>query len=81
MTPERYRAPIVDLVVGSALFRASFVLSTGRGHVDLPRLQRAAVRVVGLTVATAWPNLRGSLSGWHFRSLGIPPAALRSRMA
>jgi membrane dipeptidase len=44
-------------------------------------MQRAGVRVVGMTVATAWPNVRGTLSGWHFRSLGIPSRALASRMA
>jgi membrane dipeptidase len=36
---------------------------------------------VGVTVATAWPNLRGTLSGWHFRSLGVPADQLASRMA
>ena len=74
------RAPVVDLLVGSALFRDSFVIG-GRGQVDLPRLRRVGVNVVGLTVATRWPNLRGTLSGWHFRSLGIPAATTRSDMA
>ena len=36
-----------------------------------------AFNVVGLTVATAWPDLRGSLSRWHFRSLGLPAAGSR----
>ena len=67
-------------MVGSALFRDSFV-GGGRGHVDLPRLRAAGVRIVGLTVATAWPDLRGSLSRWHFRSLGLPSSALGSNMA
>jgi len=71
---------IVDLVVGSALFRHRF-LTAGRGLVDLPRLQSAGVNVVGLTVATRFPDLRGTLSNWHFRSLGAPAAALRSNMA
>jgi microsomal dipeptidase-like Zn-dependent dipeptidase len=71
---------VVDLLVGSALFRDSFVRG-GRGHVDLPRLRAVGVNVVGLTVATRWPNLRGSLSGWHFRSLGMPAATTRSDMA
>jgi membrane dipeptidase len=75
------RAPIVDLVVGSALFRDSFLSGRGRGHVDLPRLRAAGVNVVGLTVATAWPDLRGSLSRWHFRSLGLPSSAVGSNMA
>jgi membrane dipeptidase len=68
-------------VVGSALFRDSFVLGGGGGHVDLPRLRTAGVNVVGLTVATAWPDLRGSLSRWHFRSLGLPASAVGSKMA
>lgn len=75
------RAPIVDLVVGSVLFRDSFVAGGAGGHVDLPRLRAAGVNVVGLTVATAWPDLRGSLSRWHFRSLGLPSSAVGSHMA
>lgn len=74
------RAPVVDLLVGSALFRDSFVTG-GRGHVDLPRLRSVGVNLVGLTIATRWPNLRGTLSGWHFRSLGMPGATTRSDMA
>jgi membrane dipeptidase len=71
---------LVDLVVGSVLFRDSFVRG-GRGQVDLPRLRAVGMNVVGLTIATAWPDLRGSLSRWHFRSLGMPGSVLRSRMA
>jgi microsomal dipeptidase-like Zn-dependent dipeptidase len=71
---------VVDLVVGSALFRDSFVRGGGGGHVDLPRLRAVGVNVVGLTVATAWPDLRGSLSRWHFRSLGLPGSAVGSNM-
>lgn len=71
---------MVDLLVGSALFRDSFV-SGGRGHVDLPRLRSVGVNVVGLTIATRWPNLRGTLSGWHFRSLGMPARVTSSDMA
>ena len=74
------QAPVVDLVVGSTIFRDSFVTG-GRGHVDLPRLRAAGVNVVGLTVATAWPELNGLLSRWHFRSLGLPPSAVGSNMA
>ncbi|MEP7158409.1 MAG: membrane dipeptidase [Chloroflexota bacterium] len=73
-------APVVDLLVGSALFRDSFVRG-GRGHVDLPRLRSVGVNVVGLTIATRWPNLRGTLSGWHFRSLGVPAKLTHSDMA
>lgn len=49
--------------------------------MDLPRLKAVGVSVVGLTIATAWPDLRGSLSRWHFRSLGMPALVLQSRMA
>ena len=66
--------------MGSALFRDSFVAG-GRGHVDLPRARSVGYGVVGLTVATTWPDMGGSLSRWHFRSLGLPPAAVGSRMA
>lgn len=72
---------MVDLVVGTALFRDTFAGPSGRGLVDLPRLRAAGVNVVGLTLATRFPDLRGSLSRWHFRSLGMPPSALRSNMA
>ncbi len=75
------REPVVDLVVGTALFRESFVRPAGRGHVDLPRLRAAGVNLVGLTVATRFPDLRGTLSRHHFRWLGAPPAALAGNMA
>ncbi len=68
-------------MVGSALFRESFVEGDAGGHVDLPRLQAAGVNLVGLTVATAWPDLRGSLSRRHFRSLGLPASAVGSNIA
>lgn len=73
-------APAVDLLVGSVLFRDSF-LTGGRGHVDLPRLIATGYRVVGMTVATTWPDVEGSLSRWHFRSLGLPSSAVRSPFA
>lgn len=66
--------------MGSALFRDSFV-EGGRGHLDLPRALDVGYGVVGLTVATTWPDVSGSLSRWHFRSLGLPAAAVRSPMA
>ena len=74
-------APAVDLLVGSALFRDSFVAGAARGHLDLVRARSVGYGVVGLTVATTWPDTRGSLSRWHFRSLGLPSSAVRSRMA
>lgn len=74
-------APVVDLVVGTALFRPSLIEGGGRGHVDLARLKAGGVNVVGLTLATRFPNLRGTLSGVHFRSLGMPSSALETNMA
>jgi membrane dipeptidase len=63
---------VVDLVVGTALFRREFLVRGAIGHADLPRLTNAGVDLTGLTVATRFPDLRGTLSGPHFRSLGIP---------
>jgi len=73
--------PIVDLLVGSALFRHTFLASGGRGQVDLARARQAGVNVIGLTVATRFPDLRGTLSRFHFRSLGAPPSAMATNMA
>ena len=36
---------------------------------------------MGLTVATRFPDLRGSLSRWHFRSLGMPARVIGSNIA
>jgi len=74
------RSRPIDLLIGSALFRDSFVVGSP-GHVDLPRLEAVGYGVVGLTVATTWPDLSGTLSRWHFRSLGLPRTAVASRMA
>jgi microsomal dipeptidase-like Zn-dependent dipeptidase len=74
------RSRPIDLLVGSALFRDSFV-DGGPGHVDLPRARDGGYGVIGLTVATTWPDVSGSLSRWHFRSLGLPGSAVGSRMA
>jgi microsomal dipeptidase-like Zn-dependent dipeptidase len=70
----------IDLLVGSALFRDSFV-DGGTGHVDLPRAEGVGYGAIGLTVATTWPDVAGSLSRWHFRSLGLPSSAAHTRMA
>jgi membrane dipeptidase len=74
-------SPIVDLVVGSALFRRGFIDGSRRGHADLPRLRAAGVNVIGLTVATRFPDLRGRLSNIHFRSLGMAPWRAASDLA
>jgi membrane dipeptidase len=63
---------VVDVVIGTALFRRDFLTRGTTGHADLPRLAGAGVDLAGLTIATRFPNLRGTLSGPHFRSLGIP---------
>ncbi|HVM30604.1 MAG TPA: membrane dipeptidase [Candidatus Limnocylindrales bacterium] len=63
--------PIVDLVVGTALFRRDLLRPARRGHVDLPRARAAGVNVLGLTVATRFPDLDGRLSALHFGSLGL----------
>jgi membrane dipeptidase len=63
---------VVDLVIGTALFRRDFLTRATTGHADLPRVAASGVDLAGLTIATRFPNLRGTLSGPHFRSLGIP---------
>jgi membrane dipeptidase len=52
----------------------------GRGHVDLPRARELGFGLLGMTVATSWPDVGGSLSRWHFRSLGLASTAVGSRM-
>ena len=75
-----HSSPVVDLLVGSALFRDAFLHGGAGGHVDLPRLRAVGVNVVGLTIATSWPDVRGTLSRWHFRSLGMPRSLVSSRV-
>jgi microsomal dipeptidase-like Zn-dependent dipeptidase len=75
------QAPAVDLLVGAALFRDTFVRGGNGGHVDLPRAEAVGLRLIGLTIATSWPDVRGSLSRWHFRSLGLQRRAVGSRLA
>lgn len=72
---------VIDLVVGTPLFRTGFLESAGVGHVDLPRLRAGGVDLVGFTIATRHPDLRGTLSNPHFRSLGLDVRRLRSNMA
>ena len=73
--------PVVDLLVGTVLFRRTFLRPLRHGHVDLPRLRAGGVRLVGLSIATRFPDLRGTLSSPHFLGLGVPLRALRSDMA
>jgi membrane dipeptidase len=72
------REPVVDLVVGTALFRADLLQPASHGHIDLPRARAAGVNVLGMTVATRFPDLRGRLSALHFGSLGLTRAGRRS---
>lgn len=73
--------PVVDLLVGTPLFRPEVLRRRRRGHVDLPRLIEGGVDLVGFTIATRHPDRRGTLSTPHFWSAGVPARALRSDMA
>lgn len=75
------RAPVVDLLVGTPLFRRTLVEPVGHGHVDLPRLRAGGVRIVGLSLATRFPDLEGTLSTPHLASLGVPLGAVSSDLA
>jgi microsomal dipeptidase-like Zn-dependent dipeptidase len=72
---------VVDLLVGTALFRRSFVARLDHGHVDLPRARLGGLDVIGFTIATRFNDLRGTLSTPHFLALGIPPSAIHDDMA
>jgi microsomal dipeptidase-like Zn-dependent dipeptidase len=64
--------PVVDLLVGSALFRRDFLRPSAIGHVDLPRAREGGLDLLGLSIATRFPDLSGRLSTPHFAALGIP---------
>jgi microsomal dipeptidase-like Zn-dependent dipeptidase len=64
--------PVVDLLVGTALFHRDLLRGRPGGHADLPRLLDGGVDLVGLSIATRFPDLRGTLSAPHFRLLGLP---------
>jgi microsomal dipeptidase-like Zn-dependent dipeptidase len=73
---------VVDLLLGSALFRRRFVSGVGGGgHADVPRLMAGGVDLIGLSIATRFPDLQGRLSTSHFRALGFPMRRLGSDMA
>ncbi len=72
--------PVVDLLVGTPLFRPELLRRRRRGHVDLPRLIEGGVDLVGFTIATRHPDLRGTLSTPHFWSVGVPARWLGSDM-
>lgn len=73
--------PVVDLVLGTPVFRREFVTQQRGGHADLPRLRAGGVDLVGLSVVTRHPDLRGTLSTPHLRALGFPVSRLRTDMA
>ena len=73
--------PVVDLLVGTALFRPAFLDRVEHGHVDLPRLVKGGVDLVGLSIATRHPDLRGTFSTPHLRSLGIRVGRSNLRIA
>jgi membrane dipeptidase len=73
--------PVVDLLVGSAIMRPDFVNRRRSGHVDLARLREGGVDLVGLSVATRLPDLRGTLSSPFFWSQGMGLRLLRSDLA
>jgi membrane dipeptidase len=63
--------PVVDLLVGTALFHRDLLRGRPGGHADLPRLLDSGVDLIGLSIATRFPDLRGTLSAPHFRLLGL----------
>jgi membrane dipeptidase len=73
--------PVVDLLLGSAIMRPRFLSRRRRGHADLPRLREGGVDMVGLSIATRHPDLRGTSSTPFFWSQGLPRSVLGSDMA
>ena len=65
--------PVVDLLVGTLLFRRSIDRELRHGHVDLPRARAGGLDLAGFTIATRFPDERGLLSAPHFAALGIAP--------
>jgi membrane dipeptidase len=73
--------PVVDLLLGSAIMRPDFLARRRRGHADLPRLRAGGVDLVGMSIATRHPDLRGTLSTPFFWSQGLPRSVLGSDLA
>ena len=69
--------PVVDLLVGTLLFRRSIDRALGHGHVDLPRARAGGLDLAGFTIATRFPDERGLLSAPRFAALGIRPRGRR----
>ncbi len=72
---------VVDLLVGTPLFRRGFLARLDHGHVDLPRARLGGLDVIGFTIATRFNDLRGTLSTPHFLALGLPPSILDDDLA
>jgi membrane dipeptidase len=65
--------PVVDLLVGTLLFRRSIGRALAHGHLDLPRARAGGLDLAGFTIATRFPDERGLLSTPHFATLGLAP--------
>ncbi|MET1232817.1 MAG: membrane dipeptidase [Candidatus Limnocylindrales bacterium] len=72
---------VLDLLVGTPLFRRGFLSRLDHGHVDLPRARLGGLDVIGFTVATRFNDLRGTLSTPHFVALGLPPSIFDDDLA
>jgi microsomal dipeptidase-like Zn-dependent dipeptidase len=73
--------PVVDLLVGSAIMRPDFLARRRYGHVDLPRAREGGMDLLGVSIVTRLPDLRGTWSGPFFWSQGLSIRALRSDFA
>jgi len=65
--------PVVDLLVGTLLFRRPIGRALRHGHFDLPRARDGGLDLAGFTIATRFPDDRGLLSAPHFAALGVAP--------
>jgi membrane dipeptidase len=72
---------VVDLLVGTAIMRPEFLARRKRDHVDLPRAREGGIDVLGMSIATRLPDLRGTYSTPFFWSQGLPLRVLRSDLA
>jgi membrane dipeptidase len=73
--------PVVDLLVGSAIMRPDFLARRRYGHIDLPRAIEGGIDLLGMSIATRLPNLRGTYSTPFFWSQGFPRQILGSDFA
>jgi microsomal dipeptidase-like Zn-dependent dipeptidase len=73
--------PVTDLLVGTAIMRTDFLSRRRFGHVDIARAADGGLDLMGLSIATRLPDLRGTLSGPFFWSQGLRPDQLSSPFA